>query len=509
MTGTRIAPRPDAGQALDAGLPLLAPRGLDAPLAWSRGAPISARRFLADVRAQAACMEGAAPVANLCANRYRFAVVLAAAWTRGAPSLLPPNALPDTLARLAAAWPGLVLATDGDEAVAGGAPRLALAACALDAAADAGPGAHPHGPADAATLAAPAAADAALVPPLLAPALSAAWLFTSGSTGEPQPHPKRWGALVHNAHAGAERLAALAGLPDLAGLAIVATVPPQHCYGLESSVMIALQGGAAFDAARPYYPADIAAALARVPRPRALVTTPFHLRLLLQARVDLPPADFVLSATAPLSPQLARAAEERFAAPLLEIYGSTETCQVAVRRTARGELWHTFGALQVHAGGAPATAAGGAEPGTVRFWASGGHLEAPTPLADLLELEDSRHFRLLGRASDIVQVAGKRSSLAHLDYHLNSLPGVRDGAFFVPEDVPDAAVRTLAFVVAPGVDAAAIRAGLRARIDPAFLPRRIVFVDALPRAASGKLARAALAGLARRTAVPPRDGGEA
>src|SRR6185369_7116843 len=167
--------------------------------------------------------------------------------------------------------------------------------------------------------------------------------------GEPQPHLKRWGALVRNAHAGARRLAALAGLPDLGGLTIVATVPPQHSYGLESSVMIALQGGASFDAARPFYPADIAAALARAPRPRALVTTPFHLRALLEAPLELPPVDFVLSATAPLSPRLARAAEARLRAPMLEIYGSTETCQVAARRTAHEETWHTFGELQVHA----------------------------------------------------------------------------------------------------------------------------------------------------------------
>jgi acyl-coenzyme A synthetase/AMP-(fatty) acid ligase len=465
---------------MNAGLALLAPRVLDAPLAWSRGSPISARRFLADVCAQATRMDGAAPVANLCANRYRFAVILAAAWTRGAPSLLPPNALPDTLGRLATAWPGLVLATDA---------RLPLAPCALDAVAERDPPRRP------------VSAPEPVQVPVLAPDLPAACLFTSGSTGEPQPHHKRWDALVRNAQAGAARLAALAGLSNLGGLTVVATVPPQHCYGLESSVLIALQGGAAFDAARPYYPADIAAALARVPRPRALVTTPFHLHLLLEANVELPPADFVLSATAPLSQQLARAAEARFAAPLIEIYGSTETCQVAARRTAQTELWHTFGELQVHGERVPGPTD---EPACERFWASGGHLEAPVLLADLLQLEDSRHFHLLGRANDIVQVAGKRSSLAHLDHHLNTLAGVRDGAFFLPDDEPDAAVRTLAFVVAPGVEAAAIRAGLRARIDPAFLPRRIVFVDALPRTAAGKLARAALAELARRhPGTPP------
>ena len=47
--------------------------------------------------------------------------------------------------------------------------------------------------------------------------------------------------------------------------ALVATVPPQHMYGFESTVLIALVGGAAFDAGRPFYPADVAAALARLP----------------------------------------------------------------------------------------------------------------------------------------------------------------------------------------------------------------------------------------------------
>ena len=52
-------------------------------------------------------------------------------------------------------------------------------------------------------------------------------------------------------------------------------------YGFESSVLVALQSGAAFDAGRPFYPADICATLARIDAPRVLVTTPFHLRTLL------------------------------------------------------------------------------------------------------------------------------------------------------------------------------------------------------------------------------------
>ena len=56
--------------------------------------------------------------------------------------------------------------------------------------------------------------------------------------------------------------------------------------------------------------------------------------------------------------------------------------------------------------------------------------------------------------------------------------------------------RLVAFVVAPATAPEDIRAALRSRIDAAFLPRRIVHVDALPREATGKLAAARLAAFA-------------
>jgi acyl-coenzyme A synthetase/AMP-(fatty) acid ligase len=45
-------------------------------------------------------------------------------------------------------------------------------------------------------------------------------------------------------------------------------------------------------------------------------------------------------------------------------------------------------------------------------------------------------------------------------------------------------------------------------MDPVFLPRPLVFVDALPRNATGKLPREALQQLARRAPNRPQWGGE-
>src|SRR5699024_7339112 len=110
-------------------------------------------------------------------------------------------------------------------------------------------------------------------------------------------------------------------------------------YGMEMSVLLPLFGAVGVHAARPLLPADIAAALSQLEAPRVLVTTPVHLRALVACDQPIPPIAAIVSATAPLSGALARRAETRFDAPLLEVFGSTETCVFASRRSARENRW--------------------------------------------------------------------------------------------------------------------------------------------------------------------------
>ena len=170
---------------------------------------------------------------------------------------------------------------------------------------------------------------------------------------------------------------------------------------------------------------------------------------------------------------LARTAEETFASPLYEIYGCSEAGQLATRRTASGEDWQCFDGITLRQDGC----------GT---WAQGDAVGDETLLNDVIELADATHFTLHGRTADLINIAGKRSSLAHLNFHLNSIPGVIDGAFVLPGGE---ASRLMAFVVAPGLSAEKITAALRQHIDPAFLPRPLHLVDALPRNELGKLPR--------------------
>ena len=129
-------------------------------------------------------------------------------------------------------------------------------------------------------------------------------------------------------------------------------------------------------------------------------------------------------------------------------------------------------------------------------WVEGGHVPSRAPLADLIEPAGDGGFALLGRQADMVNIAGKRSSLAYLTQVLLRVPGVVDGAFFVPEEPNAEITRLAAAVVAPAHTSGAILSALREHLDPVFLPRPLLMVPSLPRSdtrASGLRPRGAAA----------------
>ncbi|KWA00526.1 beta-hydroxyacyl-ACP dehydratase [Burkholderia cepacia] len=457
--------------------PLVFHSSPDQTIAWRDGAPVTVRAFVADVARVAAALPAGAHVFNVCRDRYRFAVSLCAALVAGKVSLLPSTHTPEMVRQLASFAPDAFCLHDAPDCTID-LPRFAYP--------DAAPGAL--------------AGDAPFAVPQIDAARIMAYVFTSGSTGAPVPHRKTWGFLVGCVRAAADRL----GLLDGRAATLIGTVPAQHMYGFESTVLLALIGGLAFSNRQPFYPVDIRDELDAIPQPRVLVTSPIHLRALLAAGHALPRAALVLSATAPLSEKLACEAEAALDAPLVEIYGSTETGQIATRRTSQGAAWELFPDIRLDARAEPDDDSG------PTVWVWGGHVEAPVPMGDALELLGDGRFLLHGRKADLVNIAGKRTSLAYLNHQLNAIPQVLDGVFFMPDEAAAAhddtrlepVTRLVALVVAPTLTAAGLQRALRERIDPAFMPRPLVFVDALPRNETGKLPRDVLAALVAQHARP-------
>ncbi len=434
-------------------LPLISHASPNSIIAWRTDGAVTVRQFLAEVSQLAALFPAGSQLLNMCSDRYRFSVGLAAAIVAGKISLLPSTHTPETVRQIKIFAPDVFCLTDSNF-------------CAVDLP-------QLHYP-----VMQGSQADTCPIPQIDSEQCIAV-VFTSGSTGTPQPHTKTWGALVSSVQAEAARL----GILQETHCTLVGTVPPQHMYGFESTVLMAWHSGNAFSDAQPFYPADICEALASVPAPRVLVSSPVHLQALLKAELALPELALVVSATAPMSSQLAHELEAYCDAPLQEIYGSTETGLIATRRPAQTAKWHLLPEIKLVA-----------EDADVRAY--GGHVETMTPLNDMIEPISDTHFLLHGRIADLINIAGKRHSLASLNHLLNTVPGVLDGAFYMPDETShDHITRLAACVVAPGLDAPRLLAALRDHIDPVFLPRPLLFVDHLPRNSTGKLPRAALQAL--------------
>jgi len=435
-------------------LPLLHPMDADRVVAWRGGKPVNARQFLAHVRMVAARLPAAAAV-NLCEDRYAFLVAFCAVVMRGQTNLLPSSRAPQAVDEVMSAYPGCYAL--GEVALALAPPRYQqlppLDALALDM------------------------TDAEEAWPLIPEDQIVAIGYTSGSTGTPSANKKTWGSF-HASNAGN-----LAMLHAVVGerFDVVATVPPQHMYGMELSVVMPLLGNVGVHAGRPFFPADVAAALASVPAPRVLVTTPVHLRALVDSGITLPPIAAMVSATAPMPVALASAAEQRFGAPLQEVFGSTETCVFASRRPTVDEDWQLYDGVILH-------------PQPDGTTVDAPQLSAPIGLADIVSLSDGgRRFRLRGRHADMLEIAGKRASLADLTRRLLAIPGVLDGVVVQLDDGDTLGVhRIAALAVAPSLDEHIILDALRTAIDPVFLPRPLRLVAALPRNETGKLPRSAL-----------------
>lgn len=448
----------DVGLDRQARLPLLHAPAPSRIVAWRDGSPVRADVFLAHVRQVSARLPPGTCVVNLCEDRYSFLVSFCAVVLAGQTNLLPPSRAPRPVAEIVATHPGCHVLGDNlsGQGLEGFIPMPPLHATRADR------------------------FDVPEIPAAHPGVIG----YTSGSTGHPQANGKTWAAL-HASNAG--NLACFERVAG-SGFHVLATVPPQHMYGLEMSVLLPLLGNVSVHAGRPFFAADIARELETLPEPRVLVLTPVHLRAMLAEAVALPALAAMISATAPMPVDLARAAEARYRAPLVEVFGSTETCVFASRRTTTEDLWTLYPGVQLHP-----------QPEGTRVEAP--QLDQAVKLADLVELPDAGHFRLCGRNTDLLEIAGKRASLGDLNRRLCSIEGVRDGVMFQLDSSHTMQVRRIAaLVVAPGMREADVMAQLRQMLDPAFLPRPLRLVDALPRNETGKLPRQALLAMLEKAA---------
>jgi amino acid adenylation domain-containing protein len=112
---------------------------------------------------------------------------------------------------------------------------------------------------------------------------------------------------------------------------------------------------------------------------------------------------------------------------------------------------------------------------------------------DLARSRPDGNLEFMGRADDQVKIRGYRVGLVEVEAAVASHPGVREVA--VIPDVTAAGTRLVAYVAlasAGDISHESLRSFIKTKLPEYMTPSQFVFVDALPRTASGKLNRRAM-----------------
>lgn len=330
----------------------------------------------------------------------------------------------------------------------------------------------------------------------LAPSSNAALiLFTSGSTGNPEPVAKCFAQL----EAEITTLEELWGTP-LKQACMTGSVSHQHIYGLLFRLLWPICSGRLFTSqARDYWEEFIIDA-ANFPSV-ALVTSPAHLSRIPDLIWPKAPIA-IFSSGAPLSYEAASSASRHTGIPVTEIYGSTETGGIAWRQQEQGLKWTCFpgvslrreqeqGLLQVHSAHLPDSQ-----------WFT---------TADFVDLDAEGRFLLCGRADRIAKVAGKRISLSAIERTLESHALVQHARVMQLPERHDrlGAVLVLTnegnrFLIDQGKHQLneLLKIDLTATVDRVAIPRYWRYLAELPRNSQGKTTQIELQQLFNQDAMP-------
>lgn len=401
-------------------------------------------------------------------DSLEFVAALAALWRLGKQALVPANNLPASCARLADITPFF----------AGDFPVDKL-------------------------IAAPISAEISLAEvPVADPHAGALILFTSGSTGNPEPITKTFAQLE-------AELAALESQwgEQLAGATITSSVSHHHIYGLLFRLLWPLCAGRPLVRRERDYWEELAEDARRFPRV-AIISSPAHLS-------RIPPLDWpahahiaaIFCSGAPLATDAALAAGARFGWSVTEVYGSTETGGIGWREQDKDGDWTCLPGVQI----APAGGDDADEEPLLQVRSK--HLADDNwyTSADRARLAADGRFSLCGRADRIAKVGGKRISLSAIERLLEQQPGVAQVRVIM---LPERGDRLGAVVVLDNdgnkrlVDQGKnginqqFKNALESTVDRVAIPRYWRYLGELPRNRQGKTTQADLAQLFSTDALP-------
>ena len=319
---------------------------------------------------------------------------------------------------------------------------------------------------------------------------------TSGTTGGPKIAVHTQGNLLAN-------MAIAAGAQEMTPQDRVLTVLPLfHVGGLCIQTLPALYAGAQVILQARFTPDDTLAAI-RERRPTLTLQVPATLKALID-HPQWPAADLgclraVWAGSSVIPPALVDALHAR-GVPLCNVYGATETGPFSIAlgpkhaRTHAGSCGWPAQGVQARLGANGEVLLRAANV-VQRYWPDVPACDADGwfHTGDLATQAADGSYTIVGRAKELIISGGENIHPAEIEQWLAQHPAVAEcAAFGLPDERWGEAV-AVAVVTRAACTEAQLREYLDGRLARYKIPRRWVFVDALPKTALGKVQRALLA----------------
>ncbi|MGV9251672.1 4-coumarate--CoA ligase family protein [Streptomyces sp. NPDC003697] len=342
----------------------------------------------------------------------------------------------------------------------------------------------------------------------------AALPYSSGTTGVPK------GVMLTHRQIATNLAQLEPAITAAPGDRILAVLPFFHIYGLTALMNAPLRRGATVVVLPRFELETFLAAIQNHRITGLYVAPPIVLALAKHPAVagyDLSSLRYVVSAAAPLDAALAAACSRRLGLPPVgQAYGMTELSPGthvvpldAMRDAPAGTVGKLIAGTEMRIVSLtdPGKDLGPGEPGEILIrgpQVMKGYLGRPDATAAMIDTDGWLHTGDVGhvdgegwlfvvdRVKELIKYKGFQVAPAELEALLLTHPGIADAAVIgVPDgdgnEVPQACVVRRPGAV--GLGAAEVMTYVAERVAPYKRVRRVVFVDAVPRAASGKILR--------------------